>query len=324
MKKVTVLGGGTGTFVVLSGLKQYPLDLAVIVSMMDSGGSTGRLRDQLGVLPPGDLRQCLVALSEASQIWRELFLYRFDEGDLKGHNLGNIFISALEKLSKNYDDVINTASTVLKTKGHVIPVTHEKTHLAVEYENGKKILGEGYIDEDNFEESRIRTAYLEPQVSANPKGIERVVDSDYLIFGPGDLYTSIIPVLLPKGMRDAVKKSKAHIIYIMNLMTKPGQTTGYRASDHIADLEHYLDRQVETVLIDTSTIPVEIVDWYSDHHSVRVENDLQVSGFSGTVIGDDCVAHLAYQKNNTDILTRSILRHDSQKIAKILFEKVIR
>src|SRR3989338_2925556 len=127
-KKITVIGGGTGTFVVLSGLKQHPLDLGAIVTMMDSGGSTGRLRDQLGVLPPGDLRQCLVALSEASELWRKLFLYRFENGDLAGHNFGNIFLSALEKVSKHYDEVINTVSFVLKTKGKVIPVTYQSAH----------------------------------------------------------------------------------------------------------------------------------------------------------------------------------------------------
>src|SRR5690606_4001290 len=166
MKKITVLGGGTGTYVVLSGLKKHKLDLAAIVSMMDSGGSTGRLRDQLGVLPPGDLRQCLVALSEAPELWRKLFLYRFENGDLKGHNFGNIFLSALEKVSDDYHTVIDTANYVLQTKGRVIPVTIGKTHLKVEYENGTILKGEGVIDEDNPERSRIVKAYLEPSVSA--------------------------------------------------------------------------------------------------------------------------------------------------------------
>ena len=142
MKKVTVIGGGTGTFVVLSGVKQYAVDLGVIVTMMDSGGSTGRLRDQLGVLPPGDLRQCLVALSEAPLLWRRLFLYRFESGDFAGHNFGNLFLSALEKVCSSYDEVINTASFVLKTKGKVIPVTFDNTNLCVQYRSGKIIKGE--------------------------------------------------------------------------------------------------------------------------------------------------------------------------------------
>src|SRR3990167_7767430 len=135
MKKIVLIGGGTGTFVVLSGLKKFPFNLSVIVSMMDSGGSTGRLRDQLGVLPPGDLRQCLVALSDASDLWRKLFLYRFESGDLQGHNFGNIFLTALEKVSSNYNEVMDTASYVLKTKGSVFPVTFEKTHVCVKYQN---------------------------------------------------------------------------------------------------------------------------------------------------------------------------------------------
>ena len=171
MKKITVIGGGTGTFVVLSGLKSYNVNLSSIVTMTDSGGSTGRLRDQLGVLPPGDLRQSLVALSEASQLWRQLFLYRFENGDLKGHNFGNIFLSALEKVSENYDQVIDTASYVLQTKGTVIPVTFTKADLCVEYENGKIIREEGNIDEDNHESSRIKRAFLEPDAEANKRAI---------------------------------------------------------------------------------------------------------------------------------------------------------
>ena len=204
MKKVTVIGGGTGTFVVLSGLKEYPFDLGVIVSMMDSGGSTGRLRDQLGVLPPGDLRQCLVALSEAPLLWRKLFLYRFESGDLANHNFGNIFLSALEKVTKSYDKVIETVSYVLKTKGKVIPVTFDKTHLCVTYESGKTIKGEGNIDEDNKEKSRIKKAYLDPLVQANPEALKRIKQSNFIIIGPGDLYTSIFPVLLTKGIKEAM------------------------------------------------------------------------------------------------------------------------
>ena len=160
MKKITVIGGGTGSYVVLTALKTLPLDLAAIVTMMDSGGSTGRLRDQLGVLPPGDLRQCLVALSEAPELWRKLFLYRFENGDLKGHNFGNLFLSALEKVSEDYNTVLDTVSYVLKTKGKVIPVTFDKTHLCVQYESGTIIKGEGNIDENNPEMSRIVRASL--------------------------------------------------------------------------------------------------------------------------------------------------------------------
>ena len=212
MKKITVIGGGTGTFVVLSGLKKYPLDLSVVVTMMDSGGSTGRLRDQLGILPPGDLRQCLVALSDAPLLWRKLFLYRFEKGDLEGHNFGNIFLAALEKVSDSYDEAIETVSYVLKTKGNVIPVTLNKLHLVAEYENGKKVTGEGLIDENHSEKSRIKIAYLEPQGKVLMSKIvyddvKRIISKDYKVcpvkrnlrnISGGDRYPAIKLMLYEK------------------------------------------------------------------------------------------------------------------------------
>jgi len=323
MKKITVIGGGTGTFVVLSGLKKYPLDLSVVVTMMDSGGSTGRLRDQLGILPPGDLRQCLVALSDAPLLWRKLFLYRFEKGDLEGHNFGNIFLAALEKVSSNYDEAIETVSYVLKTMGKVIPVTLNKLHLVAEYENGKKVTGEGLIDENHSEKSRIKNAYLEPQGKANPKAIKSIEESDYIVIGPGDLYTSIIPVLLVKDIKEAMKKSKAKIIYIMNMMTKSGQTTSYKASDHVADLVKYLGREPEVVLINNGEISSDILSTYEHYNEVKVVNDLNKNGYQ--IIEKDLVDITKVEKNSSDILYRSILRHDSEKVAETLvsiFDKV--
>lgn len=316
MKKITVIGGGTGTFVVLSGLKDYLLDLSVVVSMTDSGGSTGKLRDQLGVLPPGDLRQCLVALSDAPMLWRKLFLYRFENGDLKGHNFGNIFLAALEKVCNSYDEVIETVSYVLKTKGKVIPVTYDRLHLAVEYENGKVIEGEGLIDENHSEFSRIKKAYLMPIGKANTKAVKAITSSDFIIIGPGDLYTSIIPVLLVKGIYEAIKNSKAKIIFIINLMTKSGQTTHYKASDHINDMRKYLGKNPDFVLLNNGKIQQEILDAYKKYNEEEVEDDLKNQYFQ--VIREDLVDNRAVEKNSSDILYRSILRHDSKKVAKVL------
>lgn len=320
MKKITVLGGGTGTYVVLSGLKKHELDLAAIVSMMDSGGSTGRLRDQLEVLPPGDLRQCLVALSEAPELWRKLFLYRFEKGDLKGHNFGNIFLSALEKVSDDYKTVIDTANYVLQTKGEVIPVTIEKTHLTVEYESGVKLKGEGIIDEDNPERSRIQKAYLDPEVHANKDAIARIAESDYIIVGPGDLYTSIVPVLLVSGIREAIKKSNAKIIYIMNLMTKAGQTTNYTGKDFLADITEYLGRPPEYVIGHKGSIPQLILDWYEEHTEYPVKIDITKDNFKGTIIEDDVINRNFAKTNSADELTRSILRHDSDKLTELILK----
>lgn len=321
MKTVTVIGGGTGTFVVLTGLKTFPLDLGVIVTMMDTGSSTGILRDQLGVLPPGDLRQCLVALSDASSLWRELFLYRFDKGDLKGHNFGNIFLSALEKVSSNYQEVIDTAGFVLKTKGVVLPVTFEQAHICVRYETGEVVKEEENIDNNTKEKSRIVDAYIEPQVKPNPRAVERIEKSDVIIIGPGDIYTSIVPVLATPGILEAMKKTNAQIIFVMNLMTKAGQTTRYTARDHVADIEKYLGRHVDTVIINNQSIPESIRHWYVDHEEKEVVNDLACSK-SLKVIEAAIIEDVPHGQRRGDMLMRSILRHNPQKLAKVIYESM--
>ncbi|CAN5147561.1 hypothetical protein BH09PAT2_BH09PAT2_06210 [soil metagenome] len=322
MKKVTVIGGGTGTFVVLSGLKKHPINLAAIVTMMDSGGSTGRLRDQLGVLPPGDLRQCLVALSEASDLWRKLFLYRFENGDLKGHNFGNIFLSALEKVSDNYDQVLDTVNYVLKTKGTVMPVTFDNTTLGVEYESGTVLRGEGIIDEDNPERTKIIKAFLDPEVSPNKKAIARIKESDYIIVGPGDLYTSIVPVLLVGDIKGHIIRSKAKIIYNLNLMTKAGQTSNYKASDFVEDITYYLGRRPDIIICNTGRVSRPIVEWYAEHEEFPVINDLKETKFKGTIVEGDIINRDHVQKSAADELTRSILRHDSEKLTELLMPHI--
>lgn len=322
MKKVTVIGGGTGTFVVLSGLKKCQLDLGVIVSMMDSGGSTGRLRDQLGVLPPGDLRQALLALSDAPILWRKLFLYRFQNGDLEGHNFGNLFLSALEKVSKNYEEVIETASYVLKTKGMVIPVTFDNTHMAVEYESGSVVKGEGNIDKNYQEKTKVKRGFLEPRVNANPQAIKRILESDYIIVGPGDLYASIIPILLIDGIKEALIKTKAKVIYILNLMTKSGQTTNYTAVDHLTDISTYFGKTPQYIIVNNGPIPKDIIKWYEKEDEHIVQNNLNASNYKGKVIIKDVVDTNKFEKNTSDKfvdpLVRSILRHSSRKLAEIL------
>jgi uncharacterized cofD-like protein len=320
MKKITSMGGGTGTFVVLTGLKQHEVDLGVIVNMMDSGGSTGRLRVQLGVLPPGDIRQCFVALSEAPDLWRRLFLYRFESGDLEGHNFGNIFISALEKVSKNYEEVLETAGFVLKTKGKVLPVTHEKTHLCVEYENGKVVKGEGFIDENLLEKSRIKKAFLEPPVPAYPSAIERILESDMIVIGPGDLYTTIIPLFLVEGMREALQKTKAKLVYVVNLMTKSGQTVSYSAQDHLKDIEQYIGRPIDHIIMHKGAIDEHIVEWYVSHNEQRVIDDL---GDDSRVVRADVADNTPVQHNKADKLAsyaRSILRHDGIRLANAVIQ----
>src|SRR3989344_2371375 len=226
--KVVVMGGGTGTFTVLSGLKHYPVDLTAIVTMADDGGSTGRLRDEFGVLPPGDLRQCLVALSEAGEVMRKLFNHRFDSGELAGHNFGNIFISTLEQVTGSLDQALDVAGRLLNIRGRVIPVTLSKVGLIAELKNGKVLEGESALsDYQLVSRFGIKKIYLKPKAKANKKAIDAIEDADLVVVGPGNLYASLIPNFLVDGIGRALVASKAKKVYVANLMNKNGHTDDF-------------------------------------------------------------------------------------------------
>ena len=247
-------------------------------------------------------------------------MYRFEQGDLQGHNFGNIFLSALEKVCPDYNTVLETASYVLKTRGKVIPVTFNKAHLCVQYENGTVIKGENNIDENNPEKSRIIKSYLEPEVEPNTDAIQVLQESDYIIVGPGDLHTSIIPSLLVNKIKDTISGSKAKVIYILNLMTKNGQTTNYVATDFLKDITKYLGRVPDYVIANKGDIPGSILDWYKSHNEHPVQNDITPENFKGTMIEGDVINKNHIEKSAGDVLTRSILRHDSEKLTEILMK----
>lgn len=319
--KIVVIGGGTGTFVALSGLKKHPVDLSAIVTMMDSGGSSGRLRDELGVLPPGDIRQCLVALATSSKLLRDLFSYRFEEGDLSGHNFGNIFLSSLEKTTGSMEKAIEEVGKILRIHGQVVPVTYKKADLCVELIGGKTIVGETHIDEveKKITRARIKHAFLKPSVSANPTSLTAINNADLILIGPGDLYTSIIPNLLVKDVSKAVGRSSAHKIYVMNIMTKYGQTTHYSAKDHVNDLEKYIGEGVlDSVLINVTMPTKETLSWYEDFDEQPVRDDLVSSKY--TIIKKDLIKNIMLKKGPTDSLKRSIIRHDPVKLANAIME----
>jgi len=320
MKNITVIGGGTGTFVVLSGLKNYDYNLSAVITSMDSGGSTGKLRDQYGVLPPGDVRQCLVALSEASELWRKLFLYRFEKGDFKGHNFGNIFLTALEQVTApHYQEVIDTASYILQTKGKVIPVTFDRVHLCAEYEDGETLISEDLIDSAFHKESRIKRAFLKPDASSNPNAVEAILSADYIIMGPGDLYTSIIPNLLVGGIEEAFAVTKAKVIMNVNLMTKRGQTPNYTAYDHVRDLERYMNRRVDIVILNNKKISKEVEEYYHEYGEQEVFDDMSdYNDHKIQVLRSDIVADQVFTKSMSDVIVRSLQRHDPEKLAKVL------
>ncbi len=319
MKKVVVIGGGSGAYTTLMGLKNYQIKLSAIISMMDSGGSSGKLRDAYGVLPPGDLRQSMVALSTSNHIWRKLFTFRFESGDFKGHNFGNVFFAALESIEPDYNEVTKTAAALLQTSGKVIPVTLDKSHLVVEFEDGKKIITEDSIDKSGYKKSRIKKAYLEPNAAINHVAKKVLEEADYVVIGPGDLYTSLIPNLVVAGVPEAIAHSKAKVFYVVNLMTKSGQSTGYTASDHVKDLEKYLKKEVDYVVVNTSTLPEDAIKHYQKDGEVPVADDLMNSG---KAVRGNLVSDVIHGQSKSDTALRSIVRHDSDRLAQLIISTI--
>jgi len=323
--QVVVIGGGTGCYVVLSSLKNRDVNLSAIVTMMDAGGSTGRLRDQLGVLPPGDVRQALVALSESSELWRQIFSYRFDTGDLGGHNFGNIFLSALEKVTGSTEEGLKEASQILKVKGNVIPVTYTKCSLCARYSDGSLVIGEDKIDSSYTKRPRIKQMYLEPAGILNPLVKETIEKADAIIFAPGDLYTSLLPNLLVNGFTDILARSSAKKIYITNLMTKLGQTDDFYLSDLLLELDKYLGGSfLDYVVINNKKPSVEVLNWYKDVDNVTwIEDDLyDKKVIEAHLIRGDYLSDVTYVQNAADRLKRSLIRHDPEKLTNELIKLI--
>ena len=321
-KKIVTIGGGSGSFMVLSGLKKYPVDLSAVVTMSDDGGSTGILRDELGVLPPGDVRQCLVALSYSSQTLRDLFNYRYGSGGLKGHSFGNIFISTLEKITGGFDTALIEASRILRIRGYVLPVTLENTKLIAVFKNGKKLIGEKniYSYKDGF--SSLKKLYLSPQPKLNPKIFKAIKEADKIIINPGDIYSSLIPNFLVKGLSEAISKSKAKVICVANLMTKPGQTDNFTLEKYILTLEKYLGKGIIKYVIFNTELPeAKLLKKYAKHGERPVLpgdfEKIKNIKFSGHKL----LSHKVYEADKNDVLSseRSLVRHDSGKLAKIIY-----
>jgi uncharacterized cofD-like protein len=322
--KVVTIGGGTGSYASLMGLKKHPLKLTAIVNMIDDGGSSGKLRDELGVLPPGDIRQCLVALSESSKLLRDMFSYRFEEGGLKGHSFGNIFLSTLEKQTGSMKKAIAEVGKILNIKGNVVPVTFTKSNLCVDLADGKTIIGETHIDvlEKKEKRAKIVKAYLSPITKINQDAADAILKADYIIIGPGDLYTSIIPNLLVTGVSAAINKSKAKKIYVLNLMTKYGQTTNYNASEHVKILEEYLVKGILDFVLVNKTLPrKQVLSWYEEYHEHPVVDDLQVNS-KYKILRKDLIKDMIIKKSASDELRRSIIRHDSTKLAAEIMDMI--
>jgi uncharacterized cofD-like protein len=320
IKKIVTIGGGTGTFTVLSGLKKFPLDLTAIISMADDGGSTGRLRDEFGVLPPGDLRQGLVALSEDGSTMRKLFNHRYEKGDLMGHSFGNLFISTLEQVTGSLDKALDVAGEILKIRGRVVPVTLTKVRLITELRNGKMLEGEDMLG--NYQlVSRfgIKRIYLKPAATPNPKALQAIKEADMIVIGPGDLYTTIIPNLLVIGK--AIAKSKAKKIFVANLMNKHGHTDDFKISDYIDVMERVIGKQnvFDVVIYNTKKPSKALVKKYSDEGE-PVDYKATGKKLPYKMLGFPLLAAGAVKLSKADKAQHSLIRHDSDKLAKAILK----
>ncbi|HSX26770.1 MAG TPA: gluconeogenesis factor YvcK family protein [Chlamydiales bacterium] len=317
-KKVVVIGGGTGNFVVLRGLKKYLLDLTAIVSMADDGGSTGILRDELGVLPPGDVRQCLVALSNSSRLLRSLMNYRFENGGLGGHSFGNLLLSALEKVTGSFEKAVEEAGKILNIKGKVVPVTTHQVRLKMVLNNRKILEGEKEIYLSQEIDQGYKTIYLEPFPKVNPRVIEEISNADLIVLGPGGLHTSLIPNLLVEGVCEAICNSDAKKVFVVNLMNRKGQTTGFKTSHYLGELVRFLGRDIfDHILINIQKPNKELIEVYSAEGDL-VENDLENDD---RVIFADLLGYVA-EEPKRELIKRNLIRHDSKKLAQELMKIV--
>src|SRR3982751_1017649 len=281
--KIVAIGGGTGMSSVLQGLKHYTrptssgmpaLDITAIVTVTDDGGSSGRLRREFDVVPPGDIRNCMVALSEDSGLLSRLFQYRFAAGrGLKGHSFGNLFLMALTQVMGDFPEAVKASCEVLKIAGRIYPATNTNVALEATLEDGSKVIGETRISRSR---SRIKSVRLRPgTASPLPDTLNAIADADIITFGPGSLFTSVIPNLLVKGIPEAIRTSAAVKAYFVNLMWQAGETTNFSASDHIKAIhQHARGKLLDYAITNMRAIKPELKKRYARQEALPVENDL--------------------------------------------------
>ena len=314
--KIVVIGGGTGLSTMLRGLKNYTSNITAIVTVGDDGGGSGVLREDLGILPPGDIRNCILALARTEPLMEELLQYRFKDGRLKNQNFGNLFLAAMDGISDNFEDAVQKMSSVLAVKGKVLPVTLEDMVLEAELENGNKVRGESIIGEEVIEQdSRIKKLKIFPEdAKALDDVISAIEDADAIVLGPGSLYTSILPNLLVKDITRSIKKSKALKLYICNIMTQPGETQKFSVSDHIKVIFDHCGRDIiDCVIANEESIHPDLRDKYYAEGSDIVNLDIEEL----EKLGVDVV------KDDLTETQKTYVRHNAQKLAKIIIETVM-
>ena len=314
--KVVVIGGGTGLSTMLRGLKLYTNNITAIVTVGDDGGGSGKLRADLGMLPPGDIRNCILALADTEPIMEDLLQYRFKEGSLKGQNFGNLFLAAMAGISDNFEDAVQKMSSVLAVTGKVLPVTLDDMKLIAELENGSVVEGESIIPEEVIKQkSKIKQLRIDPE-RAKPlmDALIAIKEADAIVMGPGSLYTSIIPNLLVEDIVEGINKSDAIKIYISNVMTQPGETDDFAVSDHIKTLMKYSGKNsVQYVIANNGTIPKDIEERYLSEGSKLVNLDYEnIEDLNVKVVETDLVK-----------ITKGYVKHDSEHLAQVLMTTIL-
>ena len=313
--KVVVIGGGTGLSTMLRGLKQYTSHITAIVTVGDDGGGSGKLREDLGMLPPGDIRNCILALADTEPLMEDLLQYRFTEGSLKGQCFGNLFLAAMAGISENFEDAVQKMSSVLAVKGKVLPVTLDDMKLVAELENGEIIEGESKIPSEVIvRKTRIKKIAIKP-IDAKPleEAIKAINNADVIIMGPGSLYTSIIPNLLVKGIPEAICKSPAKKVYISNVMTQPGETDGFKVSNHLKVLMDYgVAGNIDYVIANNGIIPPDIKEKYAKENAELVVLDYEnISNLNVNVIEADLIK-----------ITKRYVKHNAEKLAELIMKNI--
>ena len=314
--KVVVIGGGTGLSTMLRGLKLYTNNITAIVTVGDDGGGSGKLRADLGMLPPGDIRNCILALADTEPIMEDLLKYRFKEGSLKGQNFGNLFLAAMAGISENFEDAVQKMSSVLAVTGKVLPVTLDDMKLIAELENGNIVEGESIIPEEVIKQkSKIKQLKIDPE-KAKPlmDALVAIKEADAIVMGPGSLYTSIIPNLLVEDIVQGINKSDAIKIYISNVMTQPGETDDFAVSDHIKTLMKYSGKNsVQYVIANNGTIPTDIEERYLSQGSKLVKLDYEnIEDLNVKVVETDLVR-----------ITKGYVKHDAEHLAQVLMTTIL-
>lgn len=307
--KVVVIGGGTGLSTMLSGIKYYSRNVTAIVTVADDGGSSGRLRREFDILPPGDIRNCLAALADDSDLMTKLFRYRFEKGEgVSGHSFGNLFITAMTEVTGSFDTAIEESSKILAIRGRVLPASLDPIRLKADFFDGTSVVGETAIPEKGLP---IKELTLLPEgARANQDAIDAIKEAELIVVGPGSLYTSVLPNLLIDEIREAVEESQACKIYACNIMTQHGETDSYTASKHVKVLlDHTSDKVINHCIINHAACDTTTLLKYAKQHSFPVIPDKEkIDSIGVKVVVTDLISEAEY------------IRHDPEKLAKVIFD----